>query len=460
MAVARIFLSYRRADGRYAVGWLAERLSQLDGVTGVSGVNTVFRDGELRCGDDFPSALENEIRSCDVLVAIIGPNWLGRREDGTNRIQDETDWVGREIRMALDADKMVMPVLVGGVDPLVASDLSESLQPLVARHSVPFENAHDLANVAKDLQGHLERIDNERARTAGLDDELPLPPLRFGPLTFALTLAAAAVGAFIGWTITNIELGDSREAQKVADHNEAWTVAAMIQIGAWAGLCVLGVHYFWHHFRKDVTIKWRPVLITFAFGALLLAWVILVFGASAPIRFDAERSWLLVVLPIVLLAPWVITATGTAWTELRDETDDDRKRPIGLGRRSIVLGEMGRASLLSTAVLVVAGVPGVLGAGGVARTLKACRCGTTYQPQMLIAFGLLISAVFAGIALWSRARLRQASIALEAELIDLSPRHQRNARQHTIDEAALGPWWLSVGLALPLLTGIAVAFWV
>ena len=90
--MARVFLSYRRADGRYAVGWIAERLTKLDEVTEV---RTAFRDGELRCGDDFPAALAGEIESCDVLVAVIGPNWLGRRAEGTPRIQDPTDWVGR-----------------------------------------------------------------------------------------------------------------------------------------------------------------------------------------------------------------------------------------------------------------------------------------------------------------------------------------------------------------------------
>ena len=39
--MARVFISYRRADGQYAVGWIEERLARLDEVTSV---RTAFRD--------------------------------------------------------------------------------------------------------------------------------------------------------------------------------------------------------------------------------------------------------------------------------------------------------------------------------------------------------------------------------------------------------------------------------
>lgn len=45
-------MSYRRADGLYGVGWLAERLRSLDSITGVE---TAFHDAALRAGDDFPT---------------------------------------------------------------------------------------------------------------------------------------------------------------------------------------------------------------------------------------------------------------------------------------------------------------------------------------------------------------------------------------------------------------------
>ena len=42
--MARVFISYRRADGQYAVGWIEERLRE---ISGDDGVTTAFRDSDL-----------------------------------------------------------------------------------------------------------------------------------------------------------------------------------------------------------------------------------------------------------------------------------------------------------------------------------------------------------------------------------------------------------------------------
>lgn len=468
--MARVFLSYRRADGRYAVGWIAERLRRLDEVTEVS---TAFRDGELRCGDDFPAALADEIDHCDVLVAVIGPNWLGRRDDGDHRIRDPSDWVGREIAAALAAGKRVLPVLVGGAEPLVASDLSDSLQPLANLHSVSFDDGNDLEDLVEQLRSHLDEIDRARATVAGLDAPIVVPALRFGAPIVGLALLAGIAGAAMGWGITRAAVklpvdttepidpiraavvAEQRlEATKFLAESDAWTIVGTFEIGLWAALAVLGWHYYWHHLRGDVRINWRPVLLTFAFGSSVLAWTVVAFGASAPIRFDEERTWLLAILPPVLLAPWVITATGTAWTIATVGQHE-------LGRRALVLGELGRASRVSVAVLGLAMTPGVLAAGGIARALKRCECGDTYQAQELLAFGAFLSAALVGLTVWGRARLRQSSIELENDLRALAPDHRRHAEQHVIDDTlGLGEWWQIAVLAMPVVAAIAVVLWV
>ena len=445
--MARVFLSYRRADGRYAVGWIAERLSRLDAVTDI---NTAFRDGELRCGDDFPATLALEIESCDVLVAVIGPHWLGRNDDGSLRIRDPDDWVGREIATALTAGKRVLPVLVGGAEPLVASDLSEPLRPLASLHSVSFKDGDDLEDLVEHLRSHLDDIDRARATFAGLDAPIVVPPVRFGAPVIALALVAGVAGAMLGWGITRAFVAGPDGAVKFGEQSGPWTIIAMIEIGLWAALAVLGWQYFRQHFRGDVRINWRPVLLSLAFGSLLIAWAVVAFGASAPIRFDAHRTWLLAILPPVLLAPWVITATGTAWTTTTVERHE-------LGRRALVLGELGRANHVSVAVLGVAGVPGVLAAAGIGWALQECDCGVVYESREILAWGAFLSAALAGLAIWGRVRLRQSSIELENDLRALAPDHRRHAEPHLVDDSLGLANWRQVGvLVLPMLTAVVV----
>ncbi len=445
--MARVFLSYRRADGRYAVGWIAERLRRLDEVTEV---NTAFRDGELRCGDDFPAALAQEIENCDVLVAVIGPNWLGRRDDGNHRIRDPADWVGREIVSALSDGKRVLPVLVGGAEPLVAADLGETLQALANLHSVSFDDGDDLEDLVEHLRSHLHEIDRERATVAGLDAPVEIPRLRIGAAVTALALLAAGVGVLVGWGIARAFVAGPADAAAFGEHAGPWTAVVMIQTGLWAAFAVLGWHFFWQHFRGDVRINWKPVLLTLAFGSLLLAWMVVAFGASAPIRFDAQRTWLLAILPPILLAPWVINAAGTAWTITNVQ-------PHELGRRTRVLAELSRASRVSVAVLGVAMTLGVLAAAGIDHALRECDCGDTYQPQEVLALGAALSIALVGLTVWGRARLRQASIELDNDLRALAPDHRRHAQMHLVDDSlGLGVWWQIAVLALPLLMAIVV----
>src|SRR5262249_44844753 len=70
-APARIFLSYRREDTRWAAGRLFDRLSYR------FGKDQVFKDiDSIQLGDDFVDAITSAVGSCDVLLALIGDRWL------------------------------------------------------------------------------------------------------------------------------------------------------------------------------------------------------------------------------------------------------------------------------------------------------------------------------------------------------------------------------------------------
>ncbi len=191
--MARVFISYRRADGQYAVGWIEERLRRLDEVTHL---RTAFRDNSLRLGDDLGDRLADEVRDCDVLIAVVGPHWRGVRDDGSARIDDSIDWVGREIVSALADGKRIIPVLIGGAEPLQAADLPEALRPFADLLAVRFEGLDDLELLERDLREYLDELDHERARLSGLDEPIVPPSARQPAWVWVLALVAGgAAGA-------------------------------------------------------------------------------------------------------------------------------------------------------------------------------------------------------------------------------------------------------------------------
>jgi hypothetical protein len=73
------------------------------------------------------------VRECAILVAVIGPNWLGERAGQPNRILDPADWVGKEITGALNKGTIIIPVLINGALPLTAADLAPEHAELATR---------------------------------------------------------------------------------------------------------------------------------------------------------------------------------------------------------------------------------------------------------------------------------------------------------------------------------------
>jgi len=101
-----IFISYRHKDITFADRLYAALVRR-------QGSETIFIDRKRLCpGDVFPAELERAVTSARVVVVLIGPNWIGQRDnDGPLRIDDPEDWVRREIELALTHDKRIVPVL-------------------------------------------------------------------------------------------------------------------------------------------------------------------------------------------------------------------------------------------------------------------------------------------------------------------------------------------------------------
>jgi len=128
----RIFVSYRRADTAYPAGWLYDRLAER------FGIDQVFKDVDsIEPGDDFVQVIANAVGSCDVLLALIGDQWLTATDaTGRRRIDDPNDFVRLEIETALTRNIRVVPILVEGASMPGADDLPPSLANLARRQAL------------------------------------------------------------------------------------------------------------------------------------------------------------------------------------------------------------------------------------------------------------------------------------------------------------------------------------
>lgn len=133
----RIFISYRRQETAYPAGWLFDRLADR------FGSDQIFKDVDsIQLGDDFVEVIGNAVAACDVVLALIGPQWLTiTGEDGSPRIEDPDDFVRLEIETALTRDVLVIPVLVDGATMPHAEELPPTLASLSHRQALELSPA-------------------------------------------------------------------------------------------------------------------------------------------------------------------------------------------------------------------------------------------------------------------------------------------------------------------------------
>jgi hypothetical protein len=99
---------------------------------------------------DFRSHIRGVLDHCDVVLAIIGPNWAGGDADA-QRISRDDDWVRIEIETALKKEIPVIPVLIDRTPMPRADTLPKEIQDLVYRHAATVDSEID-------FNSHMERL--------------------------------------------------------------------------------------------------------------------------------------------------------------------------------------------------------------------------------------------------------------------------------------------------------------
>jgi hypothetical protein len=132
-----IFISYRRDDSEGEAGRL------FDDLVRSFGEDSVFMDvSGINPGMDFRKAIDDNVASCGVLLAMIGPAWCSMRNNaGARRLDDPNDFVRLEIASALARNIAVIPVLVHDAKMPRPEELPDNLKDLAFRNSVEITHA-------------------------------------------------------------------------------------------------------------------------------------------------------------------------------------------------------------------------------------------------------------------------------------------------------------------------------
>jgi TIR domain len=130
--MTKVFINYRRDDSQRESVKIYNRLAE------AFGHDNLFLDvAGIPKGDDFVEVLKEALGRCNVLLSLIGPQWLTLKDsDGNRRIDNAGDLVRLEIREALKRDIRIIPALLEGTRMPTSADLPSDLEALARRNAI------------------------------------------------------------------------------------------------------------------------------------------------------------------------------------------------------------------------------------------------------------------------------------------------------------------------------------
>jgi ketosteroid isomerase-like protein len=156
-----IAISYRREDSTPVAGRLHDRLRA------EFGKENVFMDFDsIPYGVDFREHIKRTLERADVVVAVVGPGWLGAQKEASRRIDDPSDFVRLEIAGALHRGIPVIPVLVDDTPMPKPDALPPDMQAFAFRNALMLDTGIDFHHHADRLvAGIRELLENAAAKT-------------------------------------------------------------------------------------------------------------------------------------------------------------------------------------------------------------------------------------------------------------------------------------------------------
>lgn len=206
---ANIFVNYRRDDTAGHTGRLFDRLSSRF-------PGRIFRDIDtIEPGIDFVEIIHQAVGCCEVLIVMIGREWLNITDaTGRRRLDNTNDFVRLEIATALERDIRIIPVLVEGAAMPRPEDLPPELALLSRRNAIELSDGRWAFDVDRLIQA-IEGVLQDKAPSALMPvtqlpetpapvPQTPPPPAperRVSQAWVAALLFVLALALWIGWRL-------------------------------------------------------------------------------------------------------------------------------------------------------------------------------------------------------------------------------------------------------------------
>lgn len=161
----KVFISYRQIDNPDFVerirDWFAWRYGQ----------ENIFMDFASIPGfTHFPDYILKKLDECNVLVAVIGPDWIKLLEEKTKK--GTKDFLVEEIKYALEHDKVVAPICIKDTDEPDRNDLPVDIQAMLDYQIRPLNpQQHFLDNIERVM----DEIESELEKRGHIIEEEPKP---------------------------------------------------------------------------------------------------------------------------------------------------------------------------------------------------------------------------------------------------------------------------------------------
>ncbi len=132
------------------------------------GKDAIFRDiDDIPPGIDFRHHINDTLLKTNILLAVVGPQWLGSASSGLDRIHEESDPVRVEVETALRRRVPIIPILIGSTRMPGSDQLPPSLKDFAFRNAVKIDTGQD-------FDYHMDRL--IRAMDAILGQASKSPP--------------------------------------------------------------------------------------------------------------------------------------------------------------------------------------------------------------------------------------------------------------------------------------------
>lgn len=129
-----LFINYRRDDSAPQAKLIAKALGE------VVHSDQIFLDTDsIDIGTEWPNSIQTALEKSNIVLIVIGPNWLkaGINEWGQRRIDNENDWVRKEIANSLvDPNKKIIPILVEGATIPPESALPDCIKQITKKQAI------------------------------------------------------------------------------------------------------------------------------------------------------------------------------------------------------------------------------------------------------------------------------------------------------------------------------------